>query len=142
MQFSALTQTKTHDHNQESRWRWRICARHRTGLSRLKSWPRSAACALELDSFSRSFRETWREKGVLLGVTRIGINAGQAIVGNFGRGRFFEYTAYGDTINIAARLEAANKELGNAHSRERQRDAPDAGFPRPTHRRTRAPRQE
>ena len=27
-------------------------------------------------------------------------------------GRFFDYTAYGDTINIAARLEAANKQLG------------------------------
>ncbi|HMK68766.1 MAG TPA: hypothetical protein VK433_09480, partial [Stellaceae bacterium] len=30
----------------------------------------------------------------------------------FGGGRFFDYTAYGDTINIAARLEAANKQLG------------------------------
>src|SRR5262249_47399827 len=31
---------------------------------------------------------------------------------NFGGGRFFDYTAYGDTVNIAARLEAANKPLG------------------------------
>jgi adenylate cyclase len=37
-----------------------------------------------------------------------------AIVGNFGGGRFFDYTAYGDTINVAARLEAANKQLGLA----------------------------
>jgi len=37
---------------------------------------------------------------------------GPAIVGNFGGGRFFDYTAYGDTINIAARLETANKQLG------------------------------
>jgi class 3 adenylate cyclase len=37
---------------------------------------------------------------------------GAAIVGNFGGGRFFDYTAYGDTINVAARLEAANKQLG------------------------------
>ncbi len=44
--------------------------------------------------------------------TRIGVHAGPAIVGNFGGGRFFDYTAYGDTINIAARLEAANKQLG------------------------------
>ena len=29
-----------------------------------------------------------------------------------GGGRFFDYTAYGDTINVAARLEAANKHLG------------------------------
>jgi adenylate cyclase len=45
-------------------------------------------------------------------VTRIGIHAGPAIVSNFGGGRFFDYTAYGDTINVAARLEAANKQLG------------------------------
>ncbi len=44
--------------------------------------------------------------------TRIGVHAGPAIVGNFGGGRFFDYTAYGDTINVAARLEAANKQLG------------------------------
>ena len=47
----------------------------------------------------------WREKGVALGATRIGVHAGPAIVGNFGGGRFFDYTAYGDTINIAARLK-------------------------------------
>src|SRR5260370_8552881 len=34
------------------------------------------------------------------------------MVGNFGGNRFFDYTAYGDTINIAARLEGANKFLG------------------------------
>jgi hypothetical protein len=33
-------------------------------------------------------------------------------VGNFGGSRFFDYTAHGDTINTAARLEAANKFLG------------------------------
>ena len=47
-----------------------------------------------------------------LGLTRIGVHAGPAIVGNFGGERFFDYTAYGDTINVAARLEAANKPLG------------------------------
>ena len=73
---------------------------------------RAVACALDMDAFSQSFRDDWREKGIALGVTRIGINAGPAIVGNFGGGRFFDYTAYGDTINIAARLEAANKQLG------------------------------
>ncbi|MGC2438439.1 MAG: adenylate/guanylate cyclase domain-containing protein, partial [Pseudolabrys sp.] len=44
--------------------------------------------------------------------TRIGAHAGLAFVGNFGGIRFFDYTAYGDTINVAARLEAANKQLG------------------------------
>jgi adenylate cyclase len=73
---------------------------------------RAVACALALDARSEEFRRSWREKGVALGPTRIGVHAGPAIVGNFGGGRFFDYTAYGDTINIAARLQAANKPLG------------------------------
>jgi adenylate cyclase len=74
--------------------------------------PARVACALELDGWSRLFCERRREKGVVLGATRLGLNAGPAIVGNFGGGRYFDYTAYGDTVNIAARLEAANKQLG------------------------------
>jgi adenylate cyclase len=73
---------------------------------------RAVACALALDDYAQSFRERWQRKGVALGITRIGAHAGPAIVGNFGGGRFFDYTAYGDTINVAARLEAANKQLG------------------------------
>jgi adenylate cyclase len=73
---------------------------------------RAVNCALTLDEYVESFRQRWHKKGIALGVTRIGVHAGSAIVGNFGGGHFFDYTAYGDTINIAARLEAANKQLG------------------------------
>ena len=73
---------------------------------------RAIACALALDEWSEGFREVWRARGVALGATRIGVHAGPAIVGNFGGGRLFDYTAYGDTINAAARLEAANKTFG------------------------------
>jgi adenylate cyclase len=73
---------------------------------------RAVACALDLDRYAQNFRERWRQKDIPLGVTRIGVHAGSAIVGNFGGDRFFDYTAYGDTINVAARLEAANKQLG------------------------------
>jgi adenylate cyclase len=73
---------------------------------------RAVNCALALDAFAQSFRECWQQKGITLGATRIGAHAGPAIVGNFGGGRFFDYTAYGDTVNVAARLEAANKQLG------------------------------
>ncbi|UIJ71836.1 adenylate/guanylate cyclase domain-containing protein [Aurantimonas sp. HBX-1] len=72
---------------------------------------RAVLCALALDEFSERMRNTWRASGVALGVTRIGIHSGPAIVGNFG-GRIFDYSAYGDTINVAARLEAANARLG------------------------------
>ncbi len=73
---------------------------------------RAIACALALDARSQDYRNEWRAHGVPLGVTRIGVHAGPAIVGNFGGGRLFDYTAYGDTINAAARLESVNKELG------------------------------
>jgi adenylate cyclase len=73
---------------------------------------RAVACALDLDDFAQKFRERWQQKKIPLGATRIGVHAGSAIVGNFGGERFFDYTAYGDTINVAARLEAANKQLG------------------------------
>jgi adenylate cyclase len=73
---------------------------------------RAVACALALDSCAQLFRDRWQQKQITLGVTRIGVHAGPAIVGNFGGGRFFDYTAYGDTINVTARLETANKQLG------------------------------
>ena len=73
---------------------------------------RAVACAHDLDSWAQEFRKRWQAKGVSFGATRIGVHAGPALVGNFGGGRFFDYTAYGDTINTAARLEAANKFLG------------------------------
>ena len=73
---------------------------------------RAAACALELDDYAQEYRERWRQDGIDLGLTRVGAHSGPAMVGNFGGGRFFDYTAYGDTINVAARLEAANKQLG------------------------------
>jgi class 3 adenylate cyclase len=73
---------------------------------------RAIVCALDLDVWAEHFRERWKAKGVSFGITRIGVHAGPALVGNFGGSRFFDYTAYGDTINTAARLEAANKFLG------------------------------
>ncbi len=72
----------------------------------------AVVCALEIDDFAEKFREEWKTRGVALGVTRIGINTGEAIIGNFGGKSFFDYTAYGDSVNVAARLEAANKLLG------------------------------
>jgi adenylate cyclase len=73
---------------------------------------RAIACALGQDAYAQAFSGRLQKKGIAFGVTRIGAHAGPAIVGNFGGGRFFDYTAYGDTINVAARLEAVNKQLG------------------------------
>jgi class 3 adenylate cyclase len=74
--------------------------------------PRAVACALDLDAWAEQFRKACGEKGIAFGATRLGVHAGPALVGNFGGGRLFDYTAYGDTVNAAARLQSANKRLG------------------------------
>jgi adenylate cyclase len=46
-----------------------------------------------------------------IGVTRVGLHHGEAVVGNFGGEGRIQYTALGDAMNCAARLESANKQL-------------------------------
>jgi class 3 adenylate cyclase len=74
---------------------------------------RAIACAVAMDAWAQAFRVRWKSRGCEVGVTRIGVHAGPVLVGNFGSSQYFDYTAYGDTINTAARLEAANKYFGS-----------------------------
>jgi adenylate cyclase len=73
---------------------------------------RAVKCALAMDRISSDFIAKMKSRGMAFGVTRIGVNTGRAIVGNFGGAERFDYTAHGDAINTAARMESVNKHLG------------------------------
>jgi adenylate cyclase len=49
-----------------------------------------------------------------IGKTRVGLHYGEAVIGNFGGATRIQYTALGDSMNTAARLEAANKQLASS----------------------------
>jgi len=73
---------------------------------------RALACALEMDAFASRYSKKIQEDGIPFGKTRIGVHAGEVIVGNFGGTNIFDYRALGDPVNTASRLESVNKHLG------------------------------
>jgi adenylate cyclase len=71
----------------------------------------SLACFAALDSQSElaKLREQWKADGQPEISARIGINSGWLVVGNMGSQARMEYTVMGDSVNLASRLEGANK---------------------------------
>jgi adenylate cyclase len=79
-------------------------------ISRPDDGERAAKAAWALYEAGEEFRKTVPDGVPKIGVTRVGLHFGEAIVGNFGGEGRFQYTALGDSMNTAARLEAANKQ--------------------------------
>jgi class 3 adenylate cyclase len=75
---------------------------------------KAVRCAIAIQAWAEAFRQTPRAAELGFGRTRIGVETGDTIVGDVGIRTKLDYTAYGDAVNSAARLEAVNKELGSA----------------------------
>lgn len=79
-----------------------------TNNHELKAIETAIECQKRLDELNPEFTKI---SGHPL-FTRIGINTGDAVVGNMGSSKRFDYTMFGDSVNLASRLEGLNKEFG------------------------------
>ncbi|MDR0942415.1 MAG: hypothetical protein LBM19_02235 [Holosporales bacterium] len=68
--------------------------------------------ALECQDILKGLRKKWEALGKPPLPTRIGLHTGQAIVGNIGSQDRMNFTAIGDAVNVASRLEGVNKFYG------------------------------
>jgi adenylate cyclase len=72
---------------------------------------RAIQAGLAMYRCGEEFRRTAGDDVPPIGVTRVGLHRGAAVVGNFGGEGRIQYTALGDSMNTGARLESANKAL-------------------------------
>ncbi|UVC06647.1 adenylate/guanylate cyclase domain-containing protein [Rhizobium sp. TH2] len=70
--------------------------------------------ALAMQTALAEFNDGQRLNGLPEFQTRVGIHTGVAVVGNVGAADRLQYTAMGDTINVASRLEGMNKTYGTS----------------------------
>lgn len=73
---------------------------------------RACRSALRIKEAMRELRKSQEARGLPQLKVRIGLNSGPVVAGNFGSRERFNYTVMGDTVNLAARLERANKHYG------------------------------
>ncbi len=73
---------------------------------------RAVLAALEMRARCDEMRPVWKERFGHEVFARAGINTGDAIAGNMGSAHKYNYTVMGDMVNLASRLEGANKAYG------------------------------
>ena len=74
---------------------------------------RACYAAIDMQNAMASIRDRWVEAGRAPISVRMGINSGPMVVGNMGSVQRFDYTVMGDAVNLASRLEGANKVYGS-----------------------------
>lgn len=75
---------------------------------------RACASALRLINRMSELNDKWAAEGKPIIRVRIGINTAEVLVGNMGTSDRMNYTAIGDGVNVASRLEGINKEYGTS----------------------------
>jgi adenylate cyclase len=80
-------------------------------IARADDADRAALAAVALYEAGEEFRRSAGDDMPAIGCTRVGLHHGEAVVGNFGGEGRIQYTALGDAMNTASRLESANKQL-------------------------------
>ncbi len=73
---------------------------------------RAISVAIKMRRALRELNERLQQRGLLTFEIRIGIYSDHVVVGNVGSQRRMDYTVIGDGVNLAARLESANKYYG------------------------------